>query len=100
RRHTLALSLLSLLLLCTLGLQLHAAHASLTLPAALARSAPWLCGMLPCTTAAATDNALNLLRQEELQVAEHPRYAGALQVNLSLRNNADASQPFPALELV
>ena len=105
QRHTLGLSLMSLLLLCTLGLQLqssglYAKYSPLTLPAPLADQSPWLCGFLPCPPVGAADQALNLLRQEELQVATHPRYAGALQVNLSFRNEADAPQPFPALELV
>jgi hypothetical protein len=36
---------------------------------------------------------------EQLLVRSHPRYAQALEVNLVFRNDADAAQPFPAIEL-
>lgn len=93
------LALASVVLLATLVLQFVSAHLdALSQRATFAPFRPLACRLLDCPPAP-DSTRFGSLYSQELLIRTHPRRDNALEVSFLFRNDADAAQPFPGLEL-
>lgn len=99
RLEQLSLGLASVVLLLGLVLQFVNTHLeALNQRATFAPFRPLVCRLLDCPVPPGAAHFGSLYSQE-LLIRTHPRVADALEVSFLFRNDANAAQPFPGLEL-
>lgn len=99
RLEQLGLGLAAIILLLGLVLQFINAHLeALNQRASFAPFRPLVCRLLDCPVPPGSAHFGSLYSQE-LLIRTHPRVPDALEVSFLFRNDANAAQPFPGLEL-